>query len=527
MLTLYSGSYDKMTVFPEMEPDERAILTLTCGKKEERVPATNRQRVEFVLQKNTLYSLSLGIARAGLIYLYDEADVLEKGVYFWERDGAKRKGGGHHFRPYQGYMGAPCGLCHYQGLYHLFYEWNPFGEEGDTLYWGHAVSEDMLSWRHLPLLFEPQAELRLIRHRTGGARAGSAEVCPGLVRLYFTRSIAARSTGAVQREYPVWAGSRDMVHFSEEMPLPIELPESHAGPAFGGPHLFGKDGTRYMVLGSTWQSTAALLLYREKGNGWEFVRPLVKEKGATVWENPDFFRLGRSYVAIGTFGEEGNPYWYLGGFADGTFRKRSRARLDFGGDFFAPQTFLQDGRRLMIGCIDRKEYGNCMSLPKEVFSRGGRLFLRPAKEVYSLRAQPLYRGHGENKTIETESDAFMAELQFSGETDLSLRLGEAENAVCLRYRGGRCFWETKDGESEAAEIEKLHRMELFADAFAAEVFLNDGEAAGTVAFFGSAGRIQADFSAPDKVKAYSVWRLNAPAAREPEMEIPEDETFEF
>jgi sucrose-6-phosphate hydrolase SacC (GH32 family) len=56
-----------------------------------------------------------------------------------------------HFSPRRNWMNDPNGLVYYKGKYHLFFQYNPFGNQWGHMSWGHAASSDLVHWEELPV----------------------------------------------------------------------------------------------------------------------------------------------------------------------------------------------------------------------------------------------------------------------------------------------------------------------------------------------------------------------------------------
>ena len=56
-----------------------------------------------------------------------------------------------HFSPAKGWTNDPAGLVHHNGIYHLFFQYNPAGIQWGNLSWGHATSPDLIHWKEEPV----------------------------------------------------------------------------------------------------------------------------------------------------------------------------------------------------------------------------------------------------------------------------------------------------------------------------------------------------------------------------------------
>ena len=64
----------------------------------------------------------------------------------------------NHFHSPAQWMNDPNGCIFFEGKYHIFYQHNPFGDKWGHMHWGHAISDDLIHWEHLPISLPPSLE---------------------------------------------------------------------------------------------------------------------------------------------------------------------------------------------------------------------------------------------------------------------------------------------------------------------------------------------------------------------------------
>jgi levanbiose-producing levanase len=216
-----------------------------------------------------------------------------------------------HYTPQKNWMNDPNGLVYDRGLYHLFYQYNPHGNQWGNMSWGHATSKDLIHWSERPVAMANNAVEEIFSgsivvdgHNTSGLGSSSS---PPLVALY--TSVYKKGSGhapGVQAQslaYSTDAGKS--WHKYAKNPVLTLHPESLN---FRDPKVswYAKGG--YWLMTTVVANANVVKIYKSKNLiDWDFLSDFgpagVTGKGM-LWEMPDLFPLPLD-------GNEGDPRWVM------------------------------------------------------------------------------------------------------------------------------------------------------------------------------------------------------------------------
>lgn len=273
-----------------------------------------------------------------------------------------------HFTPPAMWTNDPNGMVYVNGIYHLFYQHYPEAPNWGPMHWGHAVSRDLLHWKHMPIALYPD-ELGMIfsgscvydRENTSGY--GTKEK-PPIVAVYTNH-------GRHGLEQQSIAYSTDGIHFEKSYQNPV-IPNPGISD-FRDPKAF------YNPVKNCWSLVLAagdrVHFYKSEDlKRWEKTGEFGPEGNLAsgVWECPDLFQVeaedGRKLwiliVSMTTTTEDGRcrTQYFLGDFDGDKFIQQQKEEeplwIDFGFDNYAGVTFQNLEQPLFLGWAMNWGYAN-------------------------------------------------------------------------------------------------------------------------------------------------------------------------
>ena len=399
----------------------------------------------------------------------------------------------YHHTPQYGWMNDPNGMFYKDGVYHLYYQYNPYGSQWENMTWGHSTSKDLIHWEAQPLAIEPDG--------LGAIFSGSCVVDEKNDR------VVAMFTSAGQSQVQSVAISKDGgMTFEKYAQNPVLVSTEED---FRDPKVFwNADIQKWNVILAVGQE---MRIYSSDNlTDWHYESSFGRELGCHdgVWECPDLVKLPvrgtdkQKWLLIcninpgGPFGGSATQY-FVGDF-DGhkfTCEHKDTRWMDYGKDHYATVTFdnAPDGRCIALAWMSNWQYANQVptkqfrsanSVPRDLdlFEHNGQTYcgVTPSKELLGLR------GKVTNKLSQTCE--IVVDVKGSTEIVLSNPIGEqvvlsydaAEGTFSMdRTRSYASFSEAFPCVTTAPVYGSVRQLRLFIDRCSIEAFDADGRMAMT------------------------------------------------
>ena len=415
----------------------------------------------------------------------------------------------YHIQSVTGLLNDPNGFVYHDGVWHLFYQWCPWGAVHGLKYWYHTTSEDLVKWKNVGVCIRPDTE-----YDNKGAYSGSALPLDDQLYLYYTGN--HRDEDWMRRPYTCLVDLKDDGAAVKLPPL-FGMNEDYTEHQRDPKIIYNeRNGKYYIILGAqTKQKKGCCLIYSSDcpTDGWTFAGQLNVpgfEDFGDMWECPsietisgyDVLLFCPQHLKLPGRGESVHHNGYLLGHMDWdslTFTPDNTRFhvLDFGFDSYAAECAANPNDKNKATLVawmglpdasyptDEEDWSGCLTLPRELRVRDHRLIQQPLDELRALRG----------KKIDLESTDLLprvCEMELiSRGGDLTLRLfagADGTGGLTIAYDDGakeitvdraglKRRFNTEQGEQRTRPLPKgLFHLRIFIDRSSIEIFVNDGDA---------------------------------------------------
>ena len=404
----------------------------------------------------------------------------------------------YHHTPSYGWMNDPNGMFYKDGVYHLCYQYNPYGSKWGNMHWGHAISRDLIHWK--------EVEPTIARDPMGHIFSGSAVIDKEGTAKYGKDAIVALYTSASDKNGQIqcMAYSTDGGYTFHKYPGNPVLTPFDGLKDFRDPKVFWYAPLKkwYMIV----SADKEMRFYSSPDlKKWTYVSAFGQGYGAqpNQFECPDFFQLPvdgnpnkKKWVMIVNinpgclFGGSATEY-FIGDFDGKNFvcdSKPSVAKfLDYGKDHYATVTFsgVQD-RVLGIAWMSNWQYANVTPIRQyrgaNTLPREFKLFTGKDGQIY-MSSNVVPEVAGLRKTFKRLSDLVITQGKESKnlssskenafEIEMDVTPGEAAKTGFILYnekgekvniyfdmKAGRLVMDrTESGKTKFGEKAEAHKIE--------------------------------------------------------------------
>ena len=404
----------------------------------------------------------------------------------------------YHHTPQYGWMNDPNGMFYKDGVWHLCYQFNPYGSQWENMTWGHSTSTDLVHWKAEPTAITPDA--------LGTIFSGCCVVDKNNTAGFGNDAIVAFYTSAGARQTQSMAystdGGKTFTKYENNPVITSNVPD------FRDPHVFwnAEVGFWNMILAAGQQMS----IYSSKDlKEWKHESDFGAEYGnhGGVWECPDLMKMKvagtdkEKWMLIcninpgGPFGGSATQY-FIGEFDGHKFTCEDEPSetkwMDYGKDHYATITFdnAPEGRRVGIAWMSNWQYANQVptkqfrsanSIARDfgLFEYNGETYcsVSPAKEMDTVRGQ----------RISSPSETCEIVVQLKGDAQLTLRNSKGEKVVITydaveqtidfdrRRSGDVSFSEAFPCIVTSPTYGQAKTLRIFVDRCSIEMFEGDGK----------------------------------------------------
>jgi fructan beta-fructosidase len=461
----------------------------------------------------------------------------------------------YHHTPVYGWMNDPNGMFYKDGVYHLYFQYNPYGSVWGNMHWGHSTSTDLMHWNFEGCAIVPDAWGAIFSGSCVVDHNNTAGFGKGAVVAFYT-SAKATPWGDVQSQSMAYSLDNGKT-FTKYEGNPI-LTSSEKD--FRDPKVFwyapGKHWVMMLAVGQHMEIYSSVNLKE-----WKKESEFGAMQGAHggVWECPDLVEIPvegtreKKWVLIcnlnpgGPFGGSAAQY-FVGSFDGKKFVNESPTQtkwMDWGKDNYATVTWnnAPDGRCIALGWMSNWQYANnvptrqyrsanTLARDLTLYREGQELFLKstPSVEVKKARGKkvsiPSFKVSEKHEIVnlfEDNQGAYEVEIliQNAGASKIAFcLLNDKGEKVSMYYDLNRKQFVMDRSESGTvdfskdfpavtvapANVDKELVLRLFVDRSSIEAFGEDGKFVMTNLVFPSQPYVKMCFEA-DK-NGYAVKTLN-------------------
>lgn len=318
----------------------------------------------------------------------------------------------YHHTPVYGWMNDPNGMFYKDGVYHLYFQYNPYGSVWGNMHWGHSTSTDLMHWKFEGCAIVPDAWGAIFSGSCVVDHNNTAGFGKGAVVAFYT-SAKATPWGDVQSQSMAYSLDNGKT-FTKYEGNPI-LTSSERD--FRDPKVFwyapGKHWVMMLAVGQHMEIYSSVNLKE-----WKKESEFGAMQGAHggVWECPDLVEIPvegtreKKWVLIcnlnpgGPFGGSAAQY-FVGSFDGKKFVNESPTQtkwMDWGKDNYATVTWnnAPDGRCIALGWMSNWQYANnvptrqyrsanTLARDLTLYREGQELYLKstPSVEVKKARGE--------------------------------------------------------------------------------------------------------------------------------------------